>query len=549
MHECPTQGPSSLRAEIELSWRRARLGGVAPHNALERAAFADVDPASRLVVAARPVLDEMAEQLRGTRFCTILGDSSATIVDRRCDSATVEYALDRIGAVTGRHFAEDSAGTNGLGTPVEVGRGMVVHGGEHYVEALKPFSCYGHPIFNPVTRRIAGVLDITGITKDANPLLAPFLVRAVRDIERRLLEGARQSERRLLSAFQTAMRERSGPVVVFGADVVLMNQAATDLLDAADHGVLRALALDGPDRDAWTRSLTLGSGADVRVLAERIPGAGDGTLLRLAPLAATPGPSAGEFDPLRQLAALRGAGGAVLVGGEPGSGRTRAAQAVVGGRGSRVLDATDLPVLGEHAWARRLADYAERDDVLVVEEVHLLPDVLRARLVRTLTARGDRPTVLTGPADARSTPETAGLASTCRAAVELPPLRARAVELPSLVKEMVEKIRPGSRVRFTSSAVAALAAQPWPGNLRELETVLRQVVGHRTTGDVVVSDLPPQYRAVPKTANLGGRERAERAAIVEALRDTDGNKVQAARRLGVSRTTLYSRMRALGVPG
>ncbi|RSD12046.1 sigma-54-dependent Fis family transcriptional regulator [Amycolatopsis eburnea] len=540
---------TSLRAEIALSWRRARLGGVAPDNALERAAFRAVDRSSRLVVAARPVLDEMADQLRGTRFCTILGDSSANIVDRWCDDTAVEHALDRIGALPGRYFAEESAGTNGLGTPLEVGRGMVVHGGEHYVEALKAFSCYGHPIYHPVTRRIAGVLDITGITRDANPMLAPFLVRAVRDIERRLLEGARLSERRLLNAFQTAMRECPGPVLVFGADVVLMNQAATDLLDAADHGVLRALALDGPDRESWTRRLSLGSGAGVRVLAERIPGTGDGTLLRLEPDAAAPTPAVREFDPLRQLRSLRGTGGAVLIGGEPGTGRTSAAHAIADGRASTVLDATDLPVLGETAWARRLDEAAAGGDVLVVEEIHLLPPVLRARLVRTLAARGDRPTVLIGPADARSAPETAGLASTCRAAVELPPLRERAAELPALVKEITAKLRPGCRLRFTSSAVAALAAQPWPANLRELETVLRQVIGRRTTGDVVLTDLPPQYRAVPKTTNLGGRERAERAAIVEALRGTDGNKVQAARRLGVSRTTLYSRMRALGVPG
>lgn len=48
-------------------------------------------------------------------------------------------------------------------------------------------------------------------------------------------------------------------------------------------------------------------------------------------------------------------------------------------------------------------------------------------------------------------------------------------------------------------------------------------------------------------ARLGGRERAERDAIVEALNESGGNKVHAAARLGISRTTLYSRIRALDI--
>ncbi|GAA4531947.1 sigma-54-dependent Fis family transcriptional regulator [Amycolatopsis samaneae] len=547
--ECLPGGASSPRAEIELSWRRARLGGVEPDTALDELAVTEIDRASRLLVAARPVLDEMAGQLRGTRFCTLLGNGDARIVDRWCDAPLVERALDGVGAVPGKGFAEESAGTNGLGTPLEVRRGMVVHGDEHYVESLRAFSCYGHPIFHPVTRRLEGVLDITGITRDANPMLAPFLVRAVQDIELRLLEGARLSERRLLHAFQAAAHQRARPVVVFGDEVVLTNKAAADLLDAADHGTLRALAMDGLARDRWTRRMVLNSGAEVAVFAERVPGA-NGTVLHLEPLSHTESAAVSyESDLRRELNALREVDGPVLIGGEPGSGRTWAARVVAGGRASRVLDATDLPALGERAWARRLAEYAAGDDVLVVEEIQLLPERLRALLAKTVEARGPRPTVLTGPAGARAGAATAVLAATCRAGLELPALRARVDELPLLIKELLATIRPDSPPRFTPSVVEALAAQPWPANLRELEVVLRRVTARRGTGDVVVSDLPPEYRVAPRTARMGGRERAERAAIVAALRGTAGNKVHAAARLGISRTTLYSRMRALGVTG
>ncbi|WP_223838513.1 helix-turn-helix domain-containing protein [Saccharopolyspora pogona] len=78
--------------------------------------------------------------------------------------------------------------------------------------------------------------------------------------------------------------------------------------------------------------------------------------------------------------------------------------------------------------------------------------------------------------------------------------------------------------------------------------MLRGIAERRTAGDITLADLPAGYRDAGRTARLTGRERAERDAIVEALRATGGNKVHAAQRLGISRTTVYSRMRVFGLP-
>ncbi|MER6902037.1 hypothetical protein ABT261_50915, partial [Amycolatopsis sp. NPDC000740] len=70
----PSQGSAVLRPPIADSWRRSRLFGVEPE--LDRAAIsiAEVDPRSRLMTAARPVLDQLVEQLTGTRFSILLAD-------------------------------------------------------------------------------------------------------------------------------------------------------------------------------------------------------------------------------------------------------------------------------------------------------------------------------------------------------------------------------------------------------------------------------------------------------------------------------------------
>ena len=95
--------------------------------------------------------------------------------------------------------------------------------------------------------------------------------------------------------------------------------------------------------------------------------------------------------------------------------------------------------------------------------------------------------------------------------------------------------------------MAALTAHEWPGNLRELKAVIAHAAARRACGGITLSDLPEQYRATTPAAPMAALDRAERDVIVIALRNAAGNKVQAARELGVSRTTLYARIRQLRI--
>ena len=76
---------------------------------------------------------------------------------------------------------------------------------------------------------------------------------------------------------------------------------------------------------------------------------------------------------------------------------------------------------------------------------------------------------------------------------------------------------------------------------------MADVLKRRRTGDVTVQDLPKDYQAPVRTKRLAGRERAERAAILDALDANASNKARAAADLGIIRTTLYARMRALKI--
>ena len=140
--------------------------------------------------------------------------------------------------------------------------------------------------------------------------------------------------------------------------------------------------------------------------------------------------------------------------------------------------------------------------------------------------------------------------------LHIPPLRARREDIVPLSEHYLAQFarRAGHRVpTLTSAAKAALHDHTWPGNVRELRNRLERALG--------LSDGAPQLQAQAifpeqvlldhpgeRVASLAeARERAERLHIEEAIRQTGGEIAKAAVLLGISRTTLWEKMRRLGL--
>jgi two-component system NtrC family response regulator len=139
-------------------------------------------------------------------------------------------------------------------------------------------------------------------------------------------------------------------------------------------------------------------------------------------------------------------------------------------------------------------------------------------------------------------------------AINLPALRARGDDVVLLARHIAERVAVEQRrrpPRFTNAALAALAAHDWPGNVRELENRVRRAVVMSDAGQVTPADLdlrePAAEAAAPRPRGAvtlkEAREAAERDAVAAAVRDSTGNLSAAARRLGVSRPTLYNLLR------
>jgi len=133
--------------------------------------------------------------------------------------------------------------------------------------------------------------------------------------------------------------------------------------------------------------------------------------------------------------------------------------------------------------------------------------------------------------------------------IKLPPLRERKSDIPLLVNSFLEKFSESQGVRAISEdAMARLIAYDWPGNVRELENAIERAVALGSGPVLHVADLPTnlQYgtgERMPQSDELLPLEELERRAILRALREAAGDKLAAARLLGIGKTTLYRKLK------
>ena len=137
--------------------------------------------------------------------------------------------------------------------------------------------------------------------------------------------------------------------------------------------------------------------------------------------------------------------------------------------------------------------------------------------------------------------------------LKLPPLRERKSDIPLLVNSFLEKLSDPQRPIRTISedAMRRLMAYDWPGNVRELENAVERAVALGSGPILHIADLPSNLQQggsekLLESNELTTLEEMERRFILRALRETNGDKLAAARLLGIGKTTLYRKLKQYG---
>jgi len=140
-------------------------------------------------------------------------------------------------------------------------------------------------------------------------------------------------------------------------------------------------------------------------------------------------------------------------------------------------------------------------------------------------------------------------------AVHLPPLRERRDDIPPLANAFLKRFAAqANRVirGFTPPAIDRLTAFDWPGNVRQLQNEVQRAVLLCERDSVDAADL--SIATIRVTPGEGGTdtsftllEGVERNTIIQMLKETGGNKLETAKRLGIGRQTLYNKIKAYGI--
>ncbi|GAB6901804.1 sigma-54-dependent Fis family transcriptional regulator [Kineosporia succinea] len=562
--------PDIVRQPILASWSRSHRRGVEADH-IDLPFVDDLDTDSPLVTAAAPILRELGAQLQSEPVSILLTDAQGVVLDRVDSDPAIARYLDRVDLAPGFSYAERFVGTNGIGTALDEGRPTLVQGPEHYAENLERLACAGVPIKHPVRGTVLGALDLTSWAGESAAMMQALAGACAERIERGLLNTAGLTELALFREYLRTSQRTNGVVLAVNGDVVMMNERARRTLSPADQHSLMEWAADvrgepGP----VTLICDLPSGLVARLGYRPVEGR-RGQLGGVVEVRFSRQPVAAR--PRRDVAALPGlVGGSgvwqrcvaevencyrqrewVVLSGESGTGKLALLRAVRARHDPaghfRVMSGEESadPTMVD-AWLDAVSgELSGGGGVLVIRHADRLSPEALTGLGSLLQASTDCWVALT-VTGADDPGVATHLLPHFPHTVTVPSLRHHSEDVPELVTSLMAGLARGHRLRFGFDAMQQLIRSPWPGNVTQLRSVLIELLAVRRSGTVHAGDLPAQARSAIRR-QLSPIEALERDAIVRSLTTHGGNKTRASAELGMSRATIYRKIRDYGISG
>lgn len=604
-----TQG--ILSPMIEASWIRSLSYGLEPHEVRD----INFNPAAHknaelLRQCAEPELEFLAKQYTD-RGALVLADANAQVLRTYGSlSSSNQACVDQVRE--GFSWSESLRGTNALGTSLVHQRPIWINSGEHFLDGLTHLSCTAVPI-RDARGQLAGILDLTreGALRSPRDSINMLMLSASQ-IEGRLL-CAMYSEHLIVAIhsrrpyLESAWR---GLLAIDGQGRIrAANEQACSLLHRTVQQIklleceeLLGLSLETllkrlsyadaieqshEDSRLYLRSVQWPLALNLR--QDSLP---KGSASPSHPPSSTlPNPGA-ELEPKFQTAVkVLNAGVPVLLQGETGSGKDVMARALharsLRSRGPFV--AINCAAIPEGLMEAELFGYREgaftgarrggatgrllqaHGGVLFLDEIGDMPPALQARLLRVLQERKLTPLgsgaeldldvllvcathrdlhILTEQGQFRQDLfyRINGLS------LKLPALRERS-DFVELTLALAHRIA-AQPVRMSDEFLTQLQRHDWPGNIRELEMVLRTALALRGRPDDALEPahlsegflaqiISPEVKteAPSSTTRL---HTLQAAVLTQALKEHAGNATAAARSLGISRATFYRKLRQYG---
>lgn len=533
-------------------------------------------------------------RVRDADYCVLLTDAQGRTIDYRVES-TIRNDCRKAGLYLGTCWSEGEEGTCGVAAVLTDRTAVTVHKRDHFRAAFIDLTCSAAPVFDP-QGELLGVLDVSAVQspddRRSQHLIRQMVAQSAREIENAFFMHSAQGHW-VLRAHRAPGYVDSQPDYLFAWDVdgrlLALNPAARHYLrqrlgqvpshigEVFDLDALHAAADQAP-------CLLRGQAGELHVRLSA-PRAKARRLEREVPDDAALDPRIAES--LRLAVRVKDRNLPVLIQGETGAGKEVFARQLhqASARRDKPFVALNCAAIPENlieselfgyvggaftgAAAKGMRGLLQQADggTLFLDEIGDMPLGLQTRLLRVL-AEGE---VAPLGAARRQAVDIQVICATHRdlaalvaaggfredlyfrlggARFELPPLRERSDRL-ALIRRILdeETAHCGVRIELGEAALECLLGYRWPGNVRQLRHVLRYACALCGGATLQLADLPAELRGEGRTpasaCESGGGP--ERDALLDALVRHRWKPMAAARELGISRATLYRRVRRHGI--
>ena len=527
---------------------------------------------------AQPVIKQLAQKLAEKQSVVILSDATGLVLNTFGDMPSMEKA-QRYALAPGNLWSECGRGTNAIGTALAIDDGCEIEGHQHFLTLNQGLYCAAMPLQMP-NGQIAGVLDISGPAHFPHPQTFNWVKAAAKQIEYLWVKQSLHPQQWLMSLhLQPQGIDTSDELLLVFSD---------NVLTAANRLAMRELALSVEQLGSVTfQQLFPQQQQQANTIPVSLDYATQRYYFRLrAPQRshfATPSEPASDLPfslgrDGEKMVRLLNAGVSLCIHGETGSGKEYVSRALH--QQSRWREgkfvAINCAAIPEALIESELFGYQpgaftgaskhgyigkirEADGgVLFLDEIGDMPLALQTRLLRVLQEKEVAPL-----GSSRSWPVNFAVISATHRdlaqrvaegefredllyrlqefSMTVPPLRDWP-DVEGFISRLWLKLGGADRdIQLSPALLTALAQLPWPGNVRQLRSLLRVLLALADEGEEVTEvHLPAEYRraALPPQPD---RQSHDERLISETLQRFNGNISKTAEALGVARSTLYRR--------
>ncbi|MBT2727443.1 sigma-54-dependent Fis family transcriptional regulator [Bacillus sp. ISL-75] len=507
---------SHLRKEVADSWKRCRKLNVNPFKKpplLEKDGIQKLISKNQLLInEVAPFINLISDITKETNFLFVLTDKYGNVLDVRGDKHVVEQAK-KSNFVIGANRSE-SAGTNAISVTITTRKPIHIGGPEHYNVLFHQWACAAAPIHDG-NGKLIGVLTLSGHYSLKHTHTLGMVVSLAKAIENELLVKERNVE------IKKNNRPSQGSYFTF-EDII-----------GSGEGIQSAINMARVVSNSNSRIIVEGeSGTGKELFVQAIHNASE---RRGSPFIAV---NCGAIPDQLIESELFGYQEGAFTGAKKGG------------------------MAGKFELAH--------GGTLFLDEINSMPEDMQVKLLRVLQQNevtrvgGSTPIPINVRVIAASNESLENLVDKNNfrrdlfyrlgiIVFQIPPLRERLEDIPELFNHLLNKISKGLNQKcpeFDPAILKYLKSYHWPGNIRELENYIERAVVLSQGKKITIEHFPYkviEHMFLPERVELTTLEKVEKEFIIKALDVYDGNISKTSELLGITRKTLYNKMKTFNL--